>query len=82
MGLWRVWGPWQANLTNLDPLSDSGSETDRFPPLGAIYHRVRESAAQLRRSGELLNLDRLITYPITAIHGDDDPHPAEGVGFL
>ena len=44
-----------------------------------MYHAVWESAAALRRSGELLKMANLIQCPVTAIHGDYDPHPAEGV---
>jgi pimeloyl-ACP methyl ester carboxylesterase len=40
---------------------------------------VWTEAAELRRSGELLQLGKLIKCPVVAIHGDYDPHPAEGV---
>jgi pimeloyl-ACP methyl ester carboxylesterase len=33
----------------------------------------------LRRSGRLLEMARKISSPVLAIHGDYDPHPAEGV---
>ncbi|NIU02689.1 MAG: alpha/beta hydrolase, partial [Nitrosopumilaceae archaeon] len=36
-------------------------------------------AAELRASGELLKLGKLIKCPVVAIHGDYDPHPAAGV---
>jgi pimeloyl-ACP methyl ester carboxylesterase len=44
-----------------------------------IYHRVWEQASKLRNSGELLSLGERIRCPVVAIHGDHDPHPAEGV---
>ncbi|UCB53119.1 MAG: alpha/beta hydrolase [Candidatus Zixiibacteriota bacterium] len=44
-----------------------------------IFLRVWREAAELRRSGELLKLGRQIKCPVVAIHGDYDPHPAEGV---
>jgi len=44
-----------------------------------IYQGVWEQAAQLRRSGKLLKLGKSIRCPVVAIHGDYDPHPAEGV---
>jgi len=44
-----------------------------------IFQRVWKEAAELRRSGELLELGKRIKCPVVAIHGDYDPHPAEGV---
>ena len=44
-----------------------------------IFKNVWGNAAELRRSGELLELGRKIECPVIAIHGDYDPHPAEGV---
>lgn len=44
-----------------------------------IYESVWGEAAQLRRSGELLGMGKKINCPVIAIHGDYDPHPAEGV---
>jgi len=44
-----------------------------------IFHGVWKDAAELRRSGKLMELGKHITCPVVAIHGDYDPHPAEGV---
>jgi len=44
-----------------------------------IFRRVWKDAALLRRSGKLLNLGKQIRCPVVAIHGDYDPHPAQGV---
>ncbi len=44
-----------------------------------IYLGVWDEAAVLRRSGELLVMGRGIDCPVVAIHGDHDPHPADGV---
>lgn len=44
-----------------------------------IYCSVWEQASRLRSSGELLKLGEKIRCPVVAIHGDYDPHPAEGV---
>ena len=44
-----------------------------------IFQSVWKDAAELRRSGKLLELGRHIKCPVVAIHGDYDPHPAEGV---
>ena len=44
-----------------------------------IFQSVWEDAAELRRSGKLLELAKRIQCPVTALHGDYDPHPAQGV---
>ncbi len=44
-----------------------------------IFESIWGEAAELRRSGKLLELAKSIKFPVTAIHGDYDPHPAEGV---
>lgn len=65
------------------------SSADAYDPLpGAcepvevqmhIYQRVWEQAVELRRSGELLRCAATVQCPVTAIHGDFDPHPWQGV---
>jgi pimeloyl-ACP methyl ester carboxylesterase len=44
-----------------------------------IYEAIWPQAANLRDSGELLSIASSIACPVVAIHGDYDPHPAEGV---
>lgn len=44
-----------------------------------IYKKVWGEAQQLRKSGKLMELGAHIQCPVVAIHGDYDPHPAEGV---
>jgi pimeloyl-ACP methyl ester carboxylesterase len=44
-----------------------------------IFASVWREASLLRQSGELLELGRRIVCPVTAIHGDWDPHPYKGV---
>jgi pimeloyl-ACP methyl ester carboxylesterase len=44
-----------------------------------IFQSVWKDAAELRRSGRLLKLTKHIKCPVLAIHGDYDPHPANGV---
>jgi pimeloyl-ACP methyl ester carboxylesterase len=44
-----------------------------------IFENVWKEATELRRSGKLLDLGKRIKCPVVAIHGDHDPHPAEGV---
>jgi pimeloyl-ACP methyl ester carboxylesterase len=66
------------------------SKTDTYAPLPDdhdapidcrpdIYNAVWPEAAELRRSGKLLDAGRQIHCPTLAIHGDYDPHPAQGV---
>ncbi|MEW6517670.1 MAG: alpha/beta hydrolase [candidate division FCPU426 bacterium] len=45
----------------------------------AIYRRVWPAADRLRASGRLLACADRIHCPVIALHGDRDPHPAEGV---
>ncbi len=44
-----------------------------------IYQRVWDEADKLRKSGDLLDLAGHICCPVATIHGDYDPHPADGV---
>lgn len=65
------------------------SKADSFNPLPGdeeevtfredIYQSVWKEAEELRRTGELLKIVKRVRCPIIAIHGDYDPHPAEGV---
>jgi pimeloyl-ACP methyl ester carboxylesterase len=70
------------------------SRTDAFDPIDChemdpnneiiscqadIYQSVWKEASLLRQTGELLQLGKKILCPVAAIHGDWDPHPAEGV---
>lgn len=70
-------------------LGDLFSSADAFDPLDSdnelldvrfdIHQSVWREAAELRRSGELLDLGNRISCPVVAIHGDYDPHPSHGV---
>jgi len=62
-----------------DTIKDEREEPDLFGSRGDIFQGVWRDAAELRRSGKLLELGNLIKCPVVAIHGDYDPHPAEGV---
>jgi pimeloyl-ACP methyl ester carboxylesterase len=44
-----------------------------------INRKVSAGAGRLRASGELLRMGERIACPVVAVHGDYDPHPAEGV---
>ncbi|MFH1616391.1 MAG: alpha/beta hydrolase [Planctomycetota bacterium] len=60
-----------------DPEMEKSEEIDCC---GAdIFQSVWPEAAKLRSSGQLLELAKYINCPVVAIHGDYDPHPAEGV---
>jgi pimeloyl-ACP methyl ester carboxylesterase len=54
---------------------DVGVEAD----LPDVYERVWAEVRPLRASGELVELGRRIRCPVLAVHGDHDPHPADGV---
>jgi len=59
-----------------DPLPDNNEILEcRYD----IYQKVWEEASQLRSNGKLLKMGKHIQCPVVAIHGDYDPHPAEGV---
>ncbi len=62
-----------------DPITDESKEPDLIGSKGDIFQSVWKDAAQLRRSGKLLELGKHIKCPVIAIHGDYDPHSAEGV---
>jgi len=44
-----------------------------------VFQGVWKDAEQLRRSGELLRFAENVQCPVVAIHGEYDPHPADGV---
>ena len=65
------------------------SKADSFDPLPRtddimeciyeVFQGVWDDAEVLRNSGHLIELGAKIKCPVVAIHGDHDPHPAEGV---
>jgi pimeloyl-ACP methyl ester carboxylesterase len=62
-----------------DPIAAAADDPDALGTQGELFHSVWAAAVELRRNGELLELGRQIQCPLVAIHGDYDPHPAEGV---
>ena len=77
---------WMHRLSLLLPDTDSYApiaiETDAADCIqtdGAALSGIWPEAARMRESGELLALAERIRCPVVAIHGDCDPHPAEGV---
>ncbi len=75
-----------------NPMAELGAmfeKTDAYDPLPRedeglgyserINRRVWAAAAGLRATGRLVEMAANIKCPVVAIHGDYDPHPAEGV---
>jgi pimeloyl-ACP methyl ester carboxylesterase len=59
---------------------DSLPESDPPPPPRLdVFQKVWPEAAAWRSDGRLLSAASRIQCPVAAIHGDHDPHPAEGV---
>jgi pimeloyl-ACP methyl ester carboxylesterase len=69
------------NLINpIDTNGCKSTEMDAITSCHAdIYQSVWNEAWHLRLTGELLQLGKKILCPVIAIHGDWDPHPANGV---
>ena len=44
-----------------------------------VFHAVFKEAVRLRRNGTLMEAIAEVQRPVVAIHGDYDPHPAQGV---
>jgi pimeloyl-ACP methyl ester carboxylesterase len=75
-GLMARFGALVAKADAFDPLLQGGEA------LGYSYEINRDvwaEADRLRTSGALLEMGSKIRCPVVAIHGDHDPHPAEGV---
>jgi pimeloyl-ACP methyl ester carboxylesterase len=51
--------------------------TSKFYP--SVYKSVWGEASQMRSNGKLIGYSKDIKCPVVAIHGDFDPHPADGV---
>jgi pimeloyl-ACP methyl ester carboxylesterase len=62
-----------------DPIVSESGENESSLHHGNIFHDVLRDAVEMRGSGKLLELAQRINCPVVAIHGDCDPHPAEGV---
>jgi pimeloyl-ACP methyl ester carboxylesterase len=64
-----------------DPIAmpNDTADLDDIANPAEMYQGVWPQAAQLRATGELLRRVATITCPVVAIHGDCDPHPAEGI---
>ncbi|MHA1449094.1 MAG: alpha/beta fold hydrolase [Candidatus Hodarchaeales archaeon] len=63
---------------NFKPIRND-KNSNPYPFRGDIFHSISVEAAELRRSGKLMEIVERIKCPVVAIHGDYDPHLAEGV---
>jgi pimeloyl-ACP methyl ester carboxylesterase len=77
---------YRRSLSRLSELMSRADSFDLLPDKGDniqldmdIYRTVWDEASKLRSSGRLLEIVQHIKCPIVAIHGDYDPHPADGV---
>ena len=69
-------------LTRADTFDSLPQDKNKYPPVevdSVIFNAVWPEADEMRRSGRLLEAGKNIRCPVVAIHGDYDPHPAEGV---
>jgi len=66
-------------LAHADAYDPVPSEEEAFSVQYDVFRGVWDEACELRRKGVLLQMARAIRCPVIAIHGDHDPHPAEGV---
>jgi pimeloyl-ACP methyl ester carboxylesterase len=62
-----------------DPVPTVPGDPDAVKTSGDIFKNVWQEAARMRKTGALLKLGKLVACPVLAIHGNYDPHPAEGV---
>lgn len=72
-------GALASRADSYDPIAREPDRPQAVSGGGELYQRVWHKAAEMRRSGALLALAAQIRCPVVAIHGDHDPHPAEGV---
>ncbi len=68
-----------ARSDTFDPVAEEPGQDERLECRADVFSRVWSEAAELRKSGRLLAFGRDIRCPVTAIHGDYDPHPTAGV---
>jgi pimeloyl-ACP methyl ester carboxylesterase len=68
-----------ALFSKADAYDPIAYESEVIDPQLEVFQSVWKDAAELRKSGKLLELGRRIKCPVVAIHGDYDPHAAEGV---
>ena len=74
----RDLGALVARADAFDPIAGPEDASSAAPD-AVIFRAVWAEAAALRRDGTLLETARRVRCPVTAIHGESDPHPAAGV---
>lgn len=73
----RRFGALFSKTDSFDPMEDAEKCVIEFRP--DIYNAVWPEAAAMRKSGGLMKLCSKIKCPVVALHGDSDPHSADGV---
>lgn len=68
-----------AKTDNYNTFNIPTDDSDIMQADGELYGSIWNEAAAMRESGELLEQASRVTCPLVAIHGDYDPHPADGV---
>jgi pimeloyl-ACP methyl ester carboxylesterase len=66
-------------LSHADAYDPVPYKDEAFHPRYNVFRGVWDEACELRRKGVLIQMAHAIRCPVIAIHGDRDPHPAEGV---
>jgi pimeloyl-ACP methyl ester carboxylesterase len=61
---------------SFDLIPSENSDIEFHPE---VFQRIWEEASRLRSSGKLITYAENIICPVVALHGNYDPHPAEGV---
>jgi pimeloyl-ACP methyl ester carboxylesterase len=72
-------GALAAKTDTYDPIMAKPNVSESPDRQDNRFHTVLAEAQEMRKRGELLELAKEIDCPVVAIHGDFDPHPAEGV---
>jgi pimeloyl-ACP methyl ester carboxylesterase len=66
-------------LSHADAYDPVPSVDEAFHIQYDVFRGVWDEACELRRNGVLTQMAHAIRCPVIAIHGDYDPHPAQGV---
>jgi pimeloyl-ACP methyl ester carboxylesterase len=72
-------GKFVSKTDNYHAIEIETDKQDTIQVQSDIFQAVWSEASKLRQTGYLLELGRKINCPVVAIHGDYNPHPAEGV---
>jgi pimeloyl-ACP methyl ester carboxylesterase len=66
-------------MSHADAFDPAPFADEAFHTQYQVFRGVWDEACELRRNGVLTQMAHAIRCPVVAIHGDYDPHPAEGV---